>query len=145
MTTLEKLQSLKPHEIVETMIRGLENAWVNVGLGTTGLSNRGRMYGGASTNFCCEIMGRAFEPKEISYCLNRSWSTGLSEEDQNVLERAIDLLSRGNTWLCNLHLKSLNMAPIENILNLPELKVQTWKKDLDKYKEYAQHLKSQQD
>lgn len=152
----DKVKSMKAYEIIQAMMKSLENPTVKLDLTTygevkekniMGLFKREVCYGCAATNTICQISGIKLNVNNISFRSNRSQAINSDYNFLESFEYAIDSLRRGDITNYNHYAEKHGFAKIvpHPTISMPELENGFTKTQLGTYAILALYQISLQD
>jgi hypothetical protein len=139
---LEKIQSLKPSEIVELMIDAVENPVVKLRMSAFRGWDKDekQCIGCAATNMLYKLT--KIPKKEVDTQEEAAKSISVRSEVIYKFEWAIDSLRLGNIDHYNWYSKKIGMAKLrEPIHRLPKMDDYNKDKTIQQYKAYVEYLK----
>lgn len=135
MNLEEKIKSLTPFEVIDSMIQGLKNPKCVVHMGSFGCAIDRTCFGCAATNAIMYLSGITFTPENIETTDSRAAALGIGSKILYYFENAIDNLREGCLDIANGCLREIGVAPIKYDINktYPRLTTDTYLENLHYY------------
>lgn len=135
MNLEEKIKSLTPFEVIDSMIQGLKDPKCIVYMGSFGAKVDGTCFGCAATNAIMYLSGITFTPENIETTDSRAAALRIDIRTLDYFEFAIDNLREGRLDIANDCLREIGVAPIKYDINktYPRLTTDTYLENLHYY------------